>query len=69
MRLNISLLHEADFPRMMLRLERGAAGLFRVDACDFRRTTEEFKRAPDAKNVTVGCRLKWLTVDKREEET
>ncbi|MBX3665522.1 MAG: hypothetical protein KIT13_01150 [Burkholderiales bacterium] len=60
MKLNVSLVHEADLLRFFDALREQGAGLFHLDQCTLRRTTPggALRYQP---NIAANCELVWIT--------
>ena len=63
LRLSLGLLHEADLLRLFDYLDRHARGHYTVRACRLQRPAGAIRIAPGAANLTVDCRLEWLTLN------
>ena len=62
MSLDMGLFHEGDLPRVLQALERGAEGLFSVQACELRRERPLFEMDPRQPNASAACKLRWYSL-------
>jgi len=62
MKLNISMLHEGDFLRLIKDMNENAEGMFTLTKCTFIRSDKILIENHDAKNITADCELQWLNI-------
>lgn len=62
MTLNIEMLHEGDFFRLLNVLNKDAKGEYSLSSCDFDASAKGIVEKPDAKNIRASCELEWYTI-------
>lgn len=60
MELDLALLHEGDLPRFFDELRQQRAGIFHINSCELRRTSNSATLSNQA-NVNASCKISWLT--------
>ncbi|MEM7026667.1 MAG: hypothetical protein AAF410_00395 [Pseudomonadota bacterium] len=63
MQLVLGLLHEGDLFNLLSELSVNAKGLFTVDECIIRRSSDELKFEKDMVNVNTICTMQWITIN------
>ena len=66
--IEVGLLHEGDFERLMHGLATRSAGLYRVERCDLRRAGPSFVMRAGAVNLVAECDLRWITFARAEAQ-
>lgn len=62
MTLNIQMLHEEDFFRLLDVLNKEAKGAYNLTSCDFDVAAKGIVEKPEAKNIRASCELEWYTI-------
>ena len=62
MTLDLQLLHEGDFFRLLNMLNSEAKGVYNLTSCNFDVAAKGIVEKPDAANVRVSCELEWYTI-------
>lgn len=63
MDLDVGLLHEADFFKLLDYLNRNVDGSYTISECEFRLNGDQIKFEKDHANISASCLLQWLTID------
>ena len=66
--LEMGLLHEGDFERLIRELAARDAGLHHIERCDVQRAGPSFAMRPGAVNLTAKCDLRWITLARVEAQ-
>ena len=68
MKLNIKMLHEGDFYRLLTALKGRSIGMFKVSYCEINRTNKIFNPSSLAAQFNAECELDWFNYrDLRQE--
>ncbi len=62
MKLDISMLHEGDLPRLIKYMNEQAEGMFTITKCNITRPNKKLNESRDAKNIRANCELQWLNI-------
>lgn len=63
MELNLGLLHEGDFFKLLNYLDQTADGIYTISECTFRRNGNQIIFEKNNANVSASCLLHWITIN------
>ncbi len=63
MELNLDLLHEGDFFKLLHYINRTETGFYTIAECKFRMYADEIRFEKNHANISASCLLYWITIE------
>ncbi len=63
MELNLGLLHEGDFFKLLNYLDKTADGTYTITECTFRMNGNQIRFEKNYANIIASCLLRWITIN------